>query len=59
VFPNPRTPFLARDLPGATAPLMRRKTAKPFHEDLRPFERLFAEKWGSLRAETRRVPDGH
>ncbi|HEX6812965.1 MAG TPA: CotH kinase family protein [Planctomycetota bacterium] len=37
----------------------RRVDPLPFPEDLRRFEHLFAETWGSLRAETRGVPDGH
>jgi hypothetical protein len=47
----------ARIVDGDAGPTTRHGHRLPFPEDLRPFERLFAEMWGSLRAETRGVPD--
>jgi len=49
----------ARIVDGDAGPAVRHAHPLPFPEDLRPLERQFAELWGSLRAETRGVPDGH
>ncbi|HEU4417751.1 MAG TPA: right-handed parallel beta-helix repeat-containing protein, partial [Planctomycetota bacterium] len=54
-----RVQNMARIVDGDAGPEPRHVHPLPFPEDLRAFERLFAETWSSLRAGTRGVPDDH